>query len=364
VSLTVHWYLPTSGDGRTIVGGQQSPEVARAERPAELAYLTDVARAADRLGFDSVLTPVGTWCEDPWVTTAALIAQTKRLKFIVALRPDAIAPTLAAQMAATFSNLSGGRLALNLVTGSDETEQHRFGDWADHDARYRRAAEFLTVLRGAWSGIPFDFAGEFYRVAGATVGRAPFPPPSVYVGGASDAALDVAAAHADVHVSWAEPPAVLAERVVAASARAAAQGRKLAHAVRVHVIARETAREAWAQADALLAGMTDKAIEIARGQQAATTSVGQRRMAALHAGSRDNLEVAPNLWAGFGLVRRHAGTALVGSYDEVVDRLAEYDELGVGQVILSGQPHLEEAHYVAEGVLPRLATRGLLTQTA
>jgi alkanesulfonate monooxygenase len=365
MTLTLHWYLPTAGDGRDIVGWAHAALAAGKDarttgRAPDLPYLQAVAQAADRLGFASVLTPVGTWCEEPWITTAALLTSTERLRFIVAVRPDATSPTQVAQMAATFAQLSGDRLALNVVIGSDEAEQHRFGDWQDHDARYRRADEFLTVLRGAWSGAPFSFAGEFYDVAGATVGRPPAEPPAIYLGGASAAAADVAARHADVHLSWAEPPDALAHRIKTLREAAELAERTLSFGVRAHVISRDTSEQAWAQADRLLAGIDDDAVELAQQRTRASTSVGQQRMAALHGGSRDQLEVSPNLWAGFGLVRRHAGTALVGSHDQIADRLCEYASMGIEHVILSGQPHLEEAYHVAEGLLPRLEERGLI----
>ena len=364
MALHPHWYLPTSGDGRDVVGWVHSRIATAAPRPTDRApdidYLADVARAAERLGFESLLTPAGTWCEDPWITTAALLRETRRIRFIVALRPDAISPTLAAQMAATFQRVSGGRLLLNVVTGSDDEEQRRFGDWLDHDARYARTEEWLTVLRGAWSGVPLDHDGEHYRVRGATVAESPDPVPPVLLGGSSTPALRIAATHADTHLSWGEPPGELAPRLAAVRELAQRQGRTVGFGVRVHVITRDTAAEAWAQADRLLAAMDPQAIAIAQARAARTSSEGQRRMTALHGGRRDALEVSPNLWAGFGLLRRHAGTALVGSHQQVAERLAEYHALGVEHILLSGQPHLEEAHWFGEGVLPLLRREGLL----
>jgi alkanesulfonate monooxygenase len=116
-------------------------------------------------------------------------------------------------MAATFQRLSAGRAALNVVTGGEEAEQRRFGDWLEHDQRYARAAEFLAILRGAWGEVPFDFEGDHYRVAGATVRVPPRPWPPVYFGGASPAAEQVAARFADVYLLWGEPPAMVAERI-------------------------------------------------------------------------------------------------------------------------------------------------------
>lgn len=353
-----HWYLPTSGDGRDIVGWAHSRVATDAPRAVgrapDLGYLADVARAADRLGFESVLTPTGTWCEDAWITTAALVPLTTRLRFIVALRPDSLSPTLAAQMAATFQRVSGGRLDLNIVTGSDEEEQRRFGDWLDHDRRYERTDEFLAVLRGAWGDKPFDFEGTHYRVAGATTGR-PLEgaSPRIYLGGASSAAARVSARHADVHLFWGEPPAAVAAQLDVVRAEAAALGRPApGFGIRLHVITRDTAAEAWAETDRMLAAADPAAVAVARRRFEASTSVGQRRMTALTAGGPGRLEVAPNLWAGFALLRRHAGTALVGSHEQVAERIAEYRALGIEDFVLSGQPHLEEAYAVAEGLVP------------
>ncbi len=361
--LHLHWYLPTSGDGRDIVGWVHSRIATAEPRPADRApdieYLTDVARAAERLGYGAVLTPTGTWCEDAWITTAALTRETRELKFIVAFRPDAIAPTLAAQMAATYQRVSRGRLLLNIVVGSDEDEQHRFGDWLDHDARYARASEFLTILRGAWSGTPFSFSGEHYKVADATVGAPPDPVPGIFLGGASAPAVETAAQHADVYVAWAEPPADIAKRIAYVRTRAAQRGRTIQYGLRVHVVTRDTPERAWAETTRMLEAIDERAIAVAQERFRGSTSIGQQRMTALQHGRTDNLEIYPNLWAGFGLVRRHAGTALVGSHEQVADRIEEYHSLGIDHIILSGQPHLEEAHWFAEGVIPVLRRRGL-----
>ncbi|HEV2635406.1 MAG TPA: LLM class flavin-dependent oxidoreductase [Actinocrinis sp.] len=362
----MHWFLPTSGDGREVIGWVHSntatDDPRAAGRPPDLDYLADVARAAERVGFEAVLTPTGTWCEEAWVTTAALTQLTKKLKFIVAFRPDSVSPTLAAQMAATYQRVSGGRLMLNVVNGGDDEEQRRFGDWLDHDQRYARTDEFLRVLRGAWSGTPYDLEGKYYQVAGATVGRAlgGGEIPEILFGGASAAAAEVSAQHADVHLAWGEPPPAVAGQLAAVRERAEELGREIRFGVRLHVIARDTAAEAWAEADRLLAAMDPKAIAVAQEKFRKSVSVGQQRMAALHGGSSDRLEIYPNLWAGFGLLRRHAGTALVGSHAEVAERIEEYHSIGIEHFILSGQPHLEEAYQVGEGVLPLLRRRGLL----
>jgi alkanesulfonate monooxygenase len=318
-----------------------------------------IASAAERLGFSAALTPTSSWCEDAWVMSAAVTQLTRTFRFLVAFRPGLQSPTLAAQMAATFQRVSGGRLLLNLVTGGDDVEQRRFGDHLDKTARYARAGEFMHVFRELWSGQPVDFAGEHIDVRGAQI--VPHPVwPEIYLGGSSDAALDVAAAHADVYLTWGEPPDAVAEKLESVSERARGLGRELRFGIRLHVIARDSAAEAWATAKELLDGLDRESIERAQTIQRASQSEGQRRMVALHNGRTDALEVSPNLWAGIGLVRGGAGTALVGSHEEVADRIAEYHDLGIDEFILSGYPHLEEAYRVGEGVMPVLRRRGLL----
>ncbi len=359
MSIHVHWFLPTTGDSREIVGF--GPTVGR--RAADIDYLGLVARAADQLGYEAVLTPTGTWCEDAWLVTAALSRETRNLKFLVAFRPGLVSPTLAAQQASTFQRISDGRLLLNIVTGGDADEQRRFGDWLDHDRRYDRTAEFITVLRGAWSGEPFHFHGEHFEIAGATTVRVPSPTPEIFFGGASPAAERVAARHADVYLAWGETPSQVAERVERMRALAAEAGRTLRFGIRLHVISRDRASDAWDVTERMLEAMSDEVISLAQRQFNKAESVGQKRMSALHGGTRDNLVISPNLWAGYGLVRSGAGTALVGSHDEVAERIAEYHRLGIDHFIMSGQPHLEEAYWFAEGVFPRLRQKGLLGET-
>ncbi|MEI7591839.1 MAG: LLM class flavin-dependent oxidoreductase [Actinomycetes bacterium] len=356
--MKIHWFLPTGGDSRDLVGiGQDSHH-----REPTLAYLATVARAAEQLGYHAMLTPTGTACEDAWLMTAALLGETERIKFLVAFRPGFLSPTLAAQMASTYQRMSGDRLLLNVVTGADTHELARFGDWLDHDARYERTAEFIEVMRGAWSGEPFSYTGEHYRVSDATTRSIPNPIPEVYFGGASSAAEQVAAQHVDVYLAWGEPPEMVRERVSRVASLAAAYGRKLRFGIRFHVITRESSEHAWAEASRLLASVPDEAIAAARADFSSTQSVGQQRMASLHDGrrDRDSLEIAPHIWAGVGLVRGGAGTAIVGSHDEVAEVISTYHDMGFDEFILSGYPHLEEAYWFGEGVMPRLRKRGLL----
>jgi alkanesulfonate monooxygenase len=356
-----HWFLPTYGDSRDIVGGGHGVAVGAAggARPASVAYLGQIARTAEQLGFVGALTPTGAWCEDAWLSTAMLTEVTERLKFLVAFRPGLLSPTLAAQMASTFQRLSKGRLLLNVVTGGESAEQRAYGDFLDKDARYARTGEFLHVVRSLWRGETVTLHGAHVQVENARLARLPDPVPQVYFGGSSAAAGPVAVEHSDVYLTWGEPPAQVAGKLDWIRSLAAAQGRTLRFGIRLHVITRDTAEEAWAQAEKLLRGISESDIEKVQAGLRRSESEGQRRMLALNGGSRDGLTVSPNLWAGVGLVRGGAGTALVGSHAEVADRIAEYQALGIDEFILSGHPHLEEAYWFGEGVLPLLASRGL-----
>jgi alkanesulfonate monooxygenase len=372
MAITLHWFLPTNGDSRTdlslgnAVGGAGSrADAFGADRAPDLDYLSLVAGAAEKLGFTGALTPTSSWCEDAWVFTAALTQRTEHFKYLVAFRPGLQAPTLVAQAAATYQRISRNRLLLNVVTGGDDIEQRRFGDYLGKSERYERAAEFLTIFRQLWSGDPVTFTGKHLSVENATIIPAETWP-DIYLGGSSAEALEVAAEHADVYLTWGEPPAQVAEKLDAVRHQVKNLGRarraagELRFGIRLHVISRPTEEEAWAQADKLLAGLDPESISRAQQVQRNSQSEGQRRMSALHGGRTDNLEVSPNLWAGIGLVRGGAGTALVGSHEQVADRIAEYHELGLDEFILSGYPHLEEAFAFGEGVIPILAERGLL----
>ena len=370
MSIKLHWYLPTTGDGRTLLsaGDSKQTDLLNQELPGSsgfraptLDYLEQVALAAEQSGFDAALTPTGTWCEDAWIMCAALSQRTDHLRFLVAFRPGSVTPTQAAQQAATFQRLTGGRLLLNVVTGGNEEEQRRFGDDLDKDGRYARADEFLTIVRGALSGEPFSFRGEHLWADGATT-LGVEEPPEIYFGGASESALRVAATHADVYLTWGEPPPRLEPQLERIRALAADTEREheLRFGIRLHVVARDTSEQAWEAADALIADADDEAIAQAQRKLPHGTAVGQQRMQELHGGSRDNLEIYPNLWAGVGLLRGGAGTALVGSHEQVADRIAEYHQLGIDEFILSGYPHVEEAYQFGDGVLPVLRERGLV----
>ncbi len=358
--ITFHWFLPTSGDSRNIVGGGHgaAPGFVEGRREPTIAYLGQIASAAEELGFVGALTPTGALCEDAWLTTAMLCSVTERLKFLVAFRPGLYSPTLAAQMGASFQRQSKGRLMINVVTGGESAEQRAYGDFLDKEGRYVRTGEFLAIVGDLWAGKRVDFTGLYLTVEGASLVAPPNPIPLVYFGGSSREAIEVAARHADVYLTWGEPLEQVAEKIRQVREAASGLGRTIRLGIRLHVITRDRAADAWAEANRLLGGLDPQKIAAAQTGLATSESEGQRRMRALHGGSTDNLEIAPNLWAGVGLVRGGAGTALVGSHVEVAERILEYHALGIDEFILSGYPNLEEAYWFGEGVMPILARSG------
>ena len=347
------WFIPTHGDGRYL-GSEDNV------RPADFGYFKQIAQAADRLGFEGVLLPTGQNCEESWIVATGLATVTERLKFLVAIRPGVTLPSFAARQTAALDRLSNGRLLINVVVGGNPTELAADGVFTPHDERYAQAAEFLTIWRGLLSGETVDFDGKYYRIE---AGRLDFPTvqqphPPLYLGGSSEAGIDLAAEQVDTYLTWGEPVAAVAAKVRAVRERAAARGRKVRFGMRLHFIVRETEAEAWSEAERLISKVSDEQIERAQARfTQQMDSVGQRRMAELHGGRRDRLVVAPNLWAGVGLVRNGAGTALVGTPEQIAERLREYQEAGIELIIGSGYPHLEEAYRVAELLFPALGLR-------
>ena len=351
------WYLPSHGDSRDLLGssfhlGNSKP------RPPDFDYLKQVALAAERAGFLGALIPTGTHCEDAWLLAAAIAQHTRTLKPLVAFRPGLVQPAIAAQTVASFQRLFEGRLILNVVTGGSSKEQRAYGDFLDHDARYARTGEFLAVVRGAWRGTGFNYRGEHFQIEDGGLAKPLASPPTIYFGGASTAAEAVAAEHADVYLAWGETPPMLAQRIASVQLQAAKHGRRLRFGVRLHVITRDTEEEAWREAQRLLDNIPPGAIDDAQRSLKSMDSVGQARMLTLNRGvdlsDARSLEIYPNLWAGVGLVRGGAGTALIGSHDQVAARIAEYEAIGIDTFIFSAYPNLEEAVRVGEDLLPRV----------
>jgi alkanesulfonate monooxygenase len=278
-SANVLWFLPTHGDGRYLGSSQGG-------RSVDLGYLTQIAQAADQLGYYGVLLPTGRSCEDSWVVASALVPLTKKLRFLVAVRPGLQSPAVAARMAATLDRISDGRLLVNVVTGGDPMENKGDGIFSPHDQRYDLTREFLDVWKSLLAGETVNYHGQHIQIED---GRLFYPPvqqphPPLYFGGSSDAGIAVAAGLADTYLTWGEPPADVAGKLSVVGAAAAKKLRKLDYGIRLHVIVRETNDKAWEAARDLISHVDDATIAAAQKTFARMDSVGQRRMAALHGG--------------------------------------------------------------------------------
>jgi alkanesulfonate monooxygenase len=344
------WFLPTHGDGRYLaatIGG----------RDVNFNYLRQIAQAADQLGYFGVLLPTGRSCEDSWIVASSVAPFTERLRYLVAVRPGLQSPSVAARMTATLDRISNGRLLVNVVTGGDPVENKGDGIHLAHDERYAVTREFLNVYGDLLAGKTVNFEGRHVRIENGRLLFLPVqsPRPPLFFGGSSDAGVDVAVDTVDKYLTWGEPPARVAEKIARVKTVAARRGRTISFGIRLHVIVRETSAQAWNAADELIKYVTDETIASAQKIFSRMDSVGQKRMAELHGGRRDKLEISPNLWAGVGLVRGGAGTALVGDPETVAARIKEYQNLGIDTFIMSGYPHLEEAYRFAELVFPHLS---------
>lgn len=348
--MKVLWYL-CAPDGAY-------PWRPEGTRRVDHGYFRQLALAYDQLGYTGALLATG--AHDVWVLASALAAETRNMRFLVAIHPGLIAPTLLAKMATTLQDFSGGRLMLNVVSGDSKTLA-AYGLSLPHDARYAMADEYLTVFNRLLAGESVTYKGAHVAVENAKLALPAgslIKPPPLWFGGSSDAAIDVAAKHTQTYLSWGETPAQIGAKVAKVRARAAEFSRELEYGIRLYVIVRETDEKAWDAARDLYDRMDAASISGNQAYVAGTDSVGQQRMTALHGGRKPenprDLEVAPNLWAGLGLVRPGPGTAIVGSPDTVIRTLDAYRAAGVDTFILSGLPLLEEAYRFGETVLPRL----------
>ncbi|MFE5211957.1 LLM class flavin-dependent oxidoreductase [Streptomyces sp. NPDC056600] len=352
----VLWYIiPREGAYPWEPGGR---------RQVDLGYLQQLAGTVERLGYTGAL--LATDLYDVWPLGSALSAATSnRFRPLLAVHPGLISPTLLAKMALSFDNLFGGRLRFNVVNGSTKV-LGEYGLQVGHDERYELSAEYWSIVKRLTAGEVFDHKGRFYDLKGAGSSfrdlrpvQAPHIP--LWFGGSSEPGIEMAAQHVDVYLTWGEPPHLLKEKLDRVRARATAYGRTLRVGLRLHLIVRDTEDEAWAAADRLLDVTSEATYARQLGSEEASDGVGWQRQFRQHGGRvparARELEVHPNLWPGMSLFRPGPGTAVVGSTAQVIERLKEFEDLGVDTFILSGNPLLEEAYRVAETVLPALGVR-------
>jgi alkanesulfonate monooxygenase len=311
-----------------------------------------IVTAADRLGFDNVLLPSGySLGIDSTAFAAAVATHTDRIDLLLAVRMGEMwLPQLARQLA-TIDRFAGGRLCINIISSDIP------GESLDSAPRYQRTREWMQVLRQLLDGHRVDHHGEFVDLvldpprASPVEGRCP----PLYFGGFSPAAKDVAAAEADVFLTWPDTVDAVAATVAEMKVLAADRyDRSLVYGLRAHVIVRETEAEARAAAERLVSRLDDETGATIRSRSLDAASAGVQRQTELRDAASADGFVEANLWTGIGRGRSGAGAAIVGDPDQVVAKLRAYQDAGVGAFILSGYPHLAECELVARHVLPRI----------
>ena len=344
MSAHFYWFSPTNGDGEYL--GLEQPD-----RKPTLEYVVDVAKRAENAGFEGILIPTGIPYLDSWLVGSAIIHNTEKIKPLIAFRPGFVAPTVAAKMASTLDQFSEGRILVNVVTGGSSSELAQDGDYLTHEQRYKRTDEFLDVIKESWTGERFDHRGDFFTVSDGKL----IPPlyqkngVPIYFGGSSDIAKDIAAKSADVYLQWGEPVSQVKQQIEDVTKRAKKYGRELEYGVRLHVVVRDTEEEAWQAAEKIISKVDSNIEQHMNNYYDTTDSVAQKRMNEI---TKKSDRFDKYSWSGIGKIRKGAGTALVGTPEQIKEGLQDYIDIGVKHFILSGFPHAEEAERFGASVLP------------
>jgi len=372
MSVDFFWRLPTHGEPSS----HRNPAPFRGDWPpgadnsqriglsgggedgfSYIDYVAEIAKAAEISGFHGGLIPSFPMTDEPWAISSILARETKTFRFMIAFQPGFLNPVTAARMTASLQRATNGRALFNIITGGGGPSQLWWGDVAGHDDRYTRTTEFLDILRGVWKGEAFSYNGKFYQVENAAL---PYPLtkeefPEIYFSGSSDAALVSASKHADYYLTWLEPFAQLREKFERVKHKTDALGRKIKCAVRVDIVARPTEEEAWREVKRGFENLSPEVIQRFNSRAGSGDSVGASRQGGFRPSSVNSykdLIVEPNIWSGFNLLRGGQGNGIVGSYEQVAERLDDLVKLGADAFILASTPHLEEAYRVGEEVLP------------
>ena len=346
--LEFGWFLPTSGD--TTCYGDQSAFI-----PPSADLFDRVILAAEAAGFEYFLVPVATTCWEAWISSAMAVAKTKRIKALVAARPGYISPVQLAKMGATFEQLSGGRLCVNLIAGQSETEAQAEGIGLTKEDRYAMMDEDVTIMKALWSGGPVTFDGRFRQLKGARVQPQPTRMPRFYLGGGSSEAWELSAKHSDIHLFWGDLPDRIVENMAVIRGLAARHGRaeQIGFGMRLQILCRETEAEAWDAARELVRDVTDAQTKFIRSHFAGSAANRRVQQLAMEHGDL----IGPHLWTGITRVRPGAGIVVVGNPTQCAETLQQFIDIGCTSFCLSGYLHDAEATRFARMVRPLLAER-------
>lgn len=320
-------------------------------------YIAEFSQAHEDSGFDKVLIGYSSATADGFAVAGYAATRTKTLGYLIAHRAGFMAPTLAARHAATLDQLSGGRIALHVISGGSDEEQRRDGDWLDHDSRYRRTGEWMDIVRRIWTEYaPFDYEGEFYHLeqAHSQVRTKQRPHVPLYFGGASEAAMEVGARHADVYALWGEPIAAIREQIADIRARAARYGREIRFSLSVRPILGDTEGEAWKRARGILERVRGSVGEsVGPGRPARLQSVGSRRLLDFAAQGEIHDK---RLWMPIAAATGAAGstTALVGTAEQVAESLLTYYDAGCSTVLIRGFDPMQDTVDYGRELIPML----------
>lgn len=344
--------FPTGGDSE-YVG-------VRPERAPTFEYNQKIAQIAEQSGFTSMLLPTGSPCLDASVVASSLINSTKNLNFLYAARPGFISPSVFAKQFSTLDYLSNGRALINVVTGGSPVELSKDGDSLPHDQRYKRTAEFVHIIKRLFEEDTVSHQGDYYSLNGASLfpKSVQQPRPEIFIGGASEAGQHVAAQLADVYMLWGESYEETRSRIQEMRALEKQYGRTLKYSVSFQVIVADTEELAWTRARDLLSKVNVDQIQSKSKVTKSNESIGEKRLEKLKQSSKDrDFILGPNVWAGLTQVLGGNSIALVGTPDQIADRVIEYAELGFEKILLRGYPHLETIEAVGRDIIPRVTKR-------
>lgn len=351
------------------IGMIQQRKISEIHRPLgpaiDIEYTRAFAQAHEQAGFDRILVPHSSTTPDATITIAYAASVTNRVHFMLAHRPGFVAPTLAARQLATLDHFTGGRLGVHFISGGSDEDQRRDGDFLDHDERYARTDEYLTILRRIWTEEqPFDHHGRFYQFekgfSEVKPKQTPYVP--IYFGGASAPAIEAAGKHADVYALWGESKQQVAEQITRVRAQAAKHGRQVRFSVSFRPILASTEKAAWERAESILEETRRLRIEHGYSKGSGPQqSEGARR---LLAAAGDGVKADDRLWTAVAkeIGGRSNSTALVGTPEQVAQTLSEYYELGVTTFLIRGFDPLDDAIDYGRELIP--ATRELTGRLA
>ena len=348
--LEISWFGALCDDDYEFLG------VPNSELESSWDHCKNIVLTAEEQGFDNILLPSGYQLGIDGVSFAAAIATiTKKIRLLLAVRTGEFwAPQLARQIA-TIDHMAQGRLDINIIS-SDLP-----GETVSSPERYRRTTEYMQVVRQLLEGKEIEHQGEFIdlKIGPPRVRTVSGHCPNYYFGGFSEEAKNVAAAEADVFLTWPDTVSEVSKTVEDMKLRASAVGRELKYGLRSHVIVRETEEEARQAARQLVSKLEEEVGEKIRNRSLDASSRGVSRQIELREGSDEEGFAEKGLWTGIGRARSGAGAAIVGNSDQVIEKISEYQQAGIDAFIFSGYPHITECERFGQLVLPKLAHQPL-----